>query len=48
MLQWILHHSHPSLPCVITKSISHIVEQDTITYTAMNAFKQAIPEGKAK
>lgn len=25
-----------------TKSISHIIEQETITYTAINAFKQAI------
>ncbi|ECO1678021.1 hypothetical protein XO47_15470, partial [Listeria monocytogenes] len=34
-----------------TKAISHIVEQDTITYTAINAFKQAIrgyKRGKVK
>ncbi|MDM5292017.1 hypothetical protein QUF81_01850 [Peribacillus simplex] len=34
-----------------TKAISHIVEQETITYTAINAFKQAIrgyKQGKVK
>lgn len=34
-----------------TKSISQIVEQETITYTAINAFKQAIrgyKRGKVK
>ncbi|MFE4354604.1 hypothetical protein ACFRJ4_28815, partial [Peribacillus butanolivorans] len=34
-----------------TKAISHIVEQETITYTAINAFKQSIrgyKRGKVK
>lgn len=34
-----------------TKTISHIVEQETITYTAINAFKQSIrgyKRGKVK